>query len=67
MTDTQSQVVGLASILDNDLYKFTMQQVVFKNYRDAQVTYKFTNRTSSMKLNEEAVNWLANQIKGNGF
>jgi nicotinic acid phosphoribosyltransferase len=41
-----------------------MQQVVFKNYRQAQVSYKFTNRTASMRLNQQAVDWLAHQIKG---
>lgn len=32
------------SILDNDLYKFTMQQAVYKLYPYANVTYKFYNR-----------------------
>lgn len=55
--------VGLGSILDNDLYKFSMQQVVFKNYQTARVSYKFTNRTKSMQLNQQAVEWLSEQIK----
>lgn len=56
--------IGLASILDNDLYKFSMQQVVFKNYRDAVVNYKFTNRARSMKLNQQALDWLTVKVKG---
>lgn len=64
MNNDNQSPIGLASILDSDLYKFSMQQVVFKNYRQAQVSYKFTNRTASMRLNQQAVNWLAHQIKG---
>ncbi|KAI9288500.1 nicotinate phosphoribosyltransferase [Umbelopsis sp. AD052] len=55
--------VGLASILDSDLYKFSMQQVVFKSYPTARVSYKFTNRTKSMQLNQQAVDWLSEQIQ----
>lgn len=32
------------SILDDDLYKFTMQQAILKQYPDAVATYKFINR-----------------------
>ncbi|KAM3587143.1 hypothetical protein VKS41_002184 [Umbelopsis sp. WA50703] len=64
MNNRNQGELGLASILDNDLYKFSMQQVVFKNYRDAVVNYKFTNRTRSMKLNQQAVEWLKNNVKG---
>ncbi len=34
----------IESILDNDLYKFTMQQAVCRLYPDARVQYEFTNR-----------------------
>lgn len=34
----------LQSILDNDLYKFTMQNAVMKLYPNARVKYKFINR-----------------------
>jgi len=34
----------MKSILDTDLYKFTMQQAVLERYPDVNVTYKFTNR-----------------------
>ncbi len=34
----------LLSLLDNDLYKFTMQQAVLKLYPDVKVKYKFVNR-----------------------
>jgi len=34
----------ITSILDNDLYKFSMAQAVLELYPDAEVTYKFINR-----------------------
>ena len=34
----------IASILDNDLYKFTMQQAVLDLYADVSVTYEFIDR-----------------------
>ena len=54
------------SILDNDLYKFTMQYAVLKHYRDTQVVYEFTNRDKELQLNVEAAEWLEKQIKGMG-
>ena len=44
----------IKSILDNDLYKFTMQQAVLALYPDAQATYKFINRRPEGKLNDAA-------------
>lgn len=56
---------ALASILDNDLYKFTMQNAVLKHYkRDIPVVYQFTNREKELRLNAPAVEWLRKQIKG---
>jgi nicotinate phosphoribosyltransferase len=55
---------ALASLLDNDLYKFTMQHAVLQHYRNTQVTYQFTNREKNLHLNEEAVAWLKQQIQG---
>lgn len=58
-------VQALASLLDNDLYKFTMQNVVFKKYNDVHVVYQFTNREKDLQLNLEAVEWLQDQIQSN--
>lgn len=52
------------SILDNDLYKFTMQQAVLHNYPNATVSYSLINRDESMLLNAKAVAWLEEQIAG---
>lgn len=38
----------IQSILDNDLYKFTMQQAVHMLYPRAQVEYEFTNRGNTV-------------------
>lgn len=35
------------SLLDNDLYKFTMQQVVFHKFSNVPVEYVFTNRSKA--------------------
>lgn len=40
----------IASLLDTDFYKFTMQQVVFKKFPDVEVEYTFKNRTEGIKL-----------------
>ncbi|KAI8372457.1 nicotinate phosphoribosyltransferase [Blakeslea trispora] len=60
--DTQHQV--FKSILDNDLYKFTMQQAVIQHYKkDIPVVYQFTNREKALTLNSESVTWLKKQIE----
>lgn len=40
--NTNKQIIP--SLLDNDLYKFCMQQVAFHNYKDVDVSYRFVNR-----------------------
>lgn len=60
-----SQQPVFPSVLDNDLYKFTMQYAVLQHYKDAQVVYQFTNRDKSLQLNAEAVEWLLKEIQGN--
>ena len=55
----------LPSLLDNDLYKFTMQNAVLKHYKkDIPVVYQFTNREKNLSLNAASVQWLEKQIKG---
>jgi len=41
------------SILDNDLYKFTMQQAVVELYPNAQASYEFINRHPAERFNGE--------------
>ena len=40
----------IQSLLDTDLYKFTMMQVVLHHFPGAQVEYKFKCRTPSINL-----------------
>lgn len=52
----------IASLLDTDLYKLTMQAVIHKHFSDARVSYKFYNRSTDMRLTTEAVSWIRDQI-----
>lgn len=52
----------IKSILDSDLYKFSMQQAVLELYPNAQVEYRFKNR-GAQRFNEEMLKELQNQIK----
>ncbi|KAI0081529.1 nicotinate phosphoribosyltransferase [Panus rudis PR-1116 ss-1] len=40
----KAKTVLPASMLDTDLYKFTMQQAVYRHFPDVQAVYKFTHR-----------------------
>src|SRR3954462_7078425 len=40
----------IQSLLDTDLYKFTMMQVVLHHFPGAQVEYRFTCRTEGVDL-----------------
>ncbi|KAJ2735014.1 nicotinate phosphoribosyltransferase [Coemansia sp. BCRC 34962] len=51
-----------ASILDQDLYKFCMQQAVLQHYPDIDAEYRFVNRDPSILFNREAFEWLLEQI-----
>ncbi len=44
MRSMQPITVSLPSLLDNDFYKFTMQQAVIKLFPKAKVEYEFINR-----------------------
>ena len=46
------RIAVIASILDNDLYKFTMQQAVLELFPQAAATYEFINRRESDRFDE---------------
>ncbi|KAI9253232.1 nicotinate phosphoribosyltransferase [Sporodiniella umbellata] len=59
------ELFKMQSILDNDVYKFTMQQAIFKYYPEPiPVVYEFTNRRPEQKLNVAAIEWLKREIEG---
>lgn len=65
MIGSEKKHEALKSLLDNDLYKFTMQHAALKHYkRDIPVVYQFTNREKDLRLNAAAVQWLKKQIEG---
>jgi nicotinate phosphoribosyltransferase len=64
MTKIAKAIVGgIRSMLDNDLYKFTMQFAVLMLYSNIKVKYKFTNRKAKGNWTPEAVQALKTKIK----
>ncbi|KAF9572340.1 nicotinate phosphoribosyltransferase [Mortierella alpina] len=56
--------MAATSILDNDLYKFTMQQAVRQHYPDTPCDYYFTNRSPRVaQLPNKAIPWLTKKIE----
>jgi nicotinate phosphoribosyltransferase len=53
----------IQSILDNDLYKFTMQQAVVELYPAVRATYEFINRPPSERFNQEFFGALRESIR----
>jgi nicotinate phosphoribosyltransferase len=53
---------GIRSILDNDLYKFTMQWAVLTLYANIRVRYKFTDRRKKGTWTQAAVDALQEKI-----
>ncbi|KAJ2725316.1 nicotinate phosphoribosyltransferase [Coemansia sp. Benny D115] len=51
-----------ASILDQDLYKFCMQQAVLQHYPEAEVQYTFINRDSTFRFTAGSFAWLESRI-----
>ncbi|KAG0372192.1 nicotinate phosphoribosyltransferase [Mortierella sp. AD032] len=59
--------MACTSILDNDLYKFTMQQAVIQHYPSTPCSYHFTNRSPHLaRLPRAAVPWLQSKINAMG-
>ena len=45
----------IKSILESDLYKFSMQLFVLQHYPESEATYSFNNRNKSMIFSPDAV------------
>lgn len=52
----------VVSLLDTDLYKFNMNQVIFHKHTDACGKYYFKNRTEGIKFTKEMVEEINEQI-----
>lgn len=52
----------IVSLLDTDLYKFNMNQVIFHKHTDACGKYYFKNRTENVKFSKEMVLEINEQI-----
>ncbi|KAH9942787.1 nicotinate phosphoribosyltransferase [Amylocystis lapponica] len=55
-----SKLVYPTSILDTDLYKFTMQQAVLRHFPDVQATYRFTHRDKDVFFTRECIDYSEN-------
>ena len=53
----------IKSLLDTDLYKFTMQAAVLKYKQHVPVTYRFMNRRAEGKFNDQFLKALQYEIK----
>lgn len=53
----------ITTLLDTDLYKLTMHAAVFANFPQAEVVYKYTNRSAQYVFNEDAIKWIREQLK----
>lgn len=53
---------GVASLLDTDLYKLTMQAAVLEHFPDTEVSYRFYNRSPERALNADAFRWVQAQV-----
>ena len=54
------------SILDTDLYKFTMQHFVLQQYPEVDVTYTFNNRNKAMKFTPAAMDAIRMHVNAMG-
>ncbi|KAG6840931.1 hypothetical protein C0991_003189 [Blastosporella zonata] len=52
---SSAHVFSPVSILDTDLYKFTMQQAVLHHFPDVQATYRFTNRDKTRLFSRQSI------------
>ena len=43
----------IRSLLDTDIYKFLMQQLIWKRYRDVDVTFSLINRANRIRLADD--------------
>ncbi|KAJ3535969.1 hypothetical protein NM688_g6901 [Phlebia brevispora] len=60
---SRTRVVLPASILDTDLYKFTMQQAVLQHFPDVDAIYQFTHRDPDVYFTRECFDLFVESVK----
>ena len=53
----------IKSLLENDLYKFSMGQAIYHQFSDYKTTWSFKCRNEGVKFSEEVVEEIRNQIR----
>ncbi len=53
----------IKSLLENDLYKFSMGQAIYHQFSDYKTTWSFKCRNKDVKFNEETVEEIKRQIR----
>ncbi|MBR5755502.1 MAG: nicotinate phosphoribosyltransferase [Erysipelotrichaceae bacterium] len=53
----------IKSLLENDLYKFSMGQAIYHQFSDYKTTWSFKCRNKDVKFSEETVEEIRNQIR----
>ncbi|KAG1746257.1 nicotinate phosphoribosyltransferase [Suillus occidentalis] len=62
-TNVQSEF-KIVSILDTDLYKFTMQQAIFRYHPTAEVVYRFTHRDTHRQFSRICIDKFREALNG---
>lgn len=60
--DQSNASYHLKSILDSDLYKFTMQQAVRQHFPDAEAVYRFTHRDKGVFFSRRCIDALQTSL-----
>ena len=53
----------IKSLLENDLYKFSMGQAIYHQFSDYKTTWSFKCRNKDVKFSKETVEEIRNQIR----
>ena len=53
----------IKSLLENDLYKFSMGQAIYHQFSDYKTTWSFKCRNENVRFSEEMVEEIRNQIR----
>ncbi|EKM52890.1 uncharacterized protein PHACADRAFT_100657 [Phanerochaete carnosa HHB-10118-sp] len=63
MSQRKDRLILPGSIIDTDLYKFTMQQAVLRYFPEVQATYRFTHRDKDIYFSRECYELFVESVK----